>query len=158
MNAILKFGQGDVSYVYPQHLKSKCEEMIGARQGEVSGVVMEGWGARWLRGVVPFWAAPPHTHPTPSPIQFPCPSPTSAPAVEGQPMTHCIMDFGVLGRPSSTCLTLTPTTATAVICLVWGRLDGRLTSWQLNIGIIHMLKTHVRISQWSLIFSGSALR
>lgn len=47
MTAILKFGQGGMGYVYPQHLKSECEEeMIGARQGEVSGVVMEGWGAR----------------------------------------------------------------------------------------------------------------
>ena len=85
--------------------------------------------------------------PPPPRVLFPCPSPSLAPAVEGQPMTHCIMDFGVLGRPSSTCLTLTPTTTAAVTRLVWGRLASRWTSWQLNIGIIHMMKTRAGISK-----------
>lgn len=40
----------------------------------------------------------------------------------------------VLGRPSSACPTLAPTTAAAVT-----RLDGGLTGWQLGIGTIHML-------------------
>lgn len=107
--------------------------------------------------MVPFCASPhAHTNSTQSLVQFPCPSPTSAPATEGQPMTHCIVDFGVFGRPSSTCLTLTATTAAAVTRLVWGRLDGRLTSWQVNIGIIHMFKTHATISQRGLIFSSSS--
>lgn len=45
-NAVVKFVQGVMGNVYPQHLKSKNEEMTEARQGEVSGVVMDGWGAR----------------------------------------------------------------------------------------------------------------
>lgn len=91
--------------------------MTEARQGVVSGVVMEEW-VHDESEEVPFSVAAPH-HSRHS--QFPCPCPTSTPAVEGEPVIHCIMDFGVSGRPSSTCLTLTPTTAAAATCLVWGR-------------------------------------
>lgn len=137
--------------VHPQHLTSKCEEgMIGFGGSEK----VQGWS--WKGGVHDdseesacgaLLSRPPHTHPTLSPVQFPCPGPTSAPAMQGHPMTHFIMDFGVLGRPSFTCLTLTPTTAAAVTCLVWARQDGRLTSRQVNMGNIHTFKTRARISQ-----------
>lgn len=131
MCATLKFGLGDVDYVYPRHLNPECEE-----RGSVHGWSGKGWvcdDSAVRRGAL---LSRPPTHPTPSAVRFPCPGPTSAPVVEGQPMTHCIMDFGVLGRPACTCLPLTQTTAAAVTSL-----DGWLTSWQLDIGIVHMLVT-----------------
>lgn len=150
--AIVKgmYGKVDIVHVYTQHLQSILNVGKWLWRGKETFK-----GRSWKGGVhddSEEWAcgallsSPTHTR-TLSPVQFPCPSPSSAPDVEGRPMTHCVLVFGVLGRPSSTCLTLTPTTAAAVTRLLWCRLCSRPTSWQLNIHIIHMLKTHDRISE-----------
>lgn len=135
--------------VYPQHLKSKSEEeMFGVRQRDVSGVVMEGWGAWWLRGHGALPSPPPSLTNTlilnTVPNLIPMSQSNLSPRLEGQPMTHCTVDFGVSGRPSSACLTLTPTTAAAVTCLPWGGRDDRLTAqyWHHHNRVLerHMLE------------------
>lgn len=119
--------------------------MIGSKQGEVLGVVMEGWGAWWVSKWCPCEPAPTHTQhrrqPQPPPWR-------DSPWVTAR---------GLWGfkQPFTTCLALTPTAA--VTCLFGGCPDGRLNSWLPSIGNIHItnirnihkFKTHASISQGS---------
>lgn len=134
-----------------KHLKPKCE-VVG--DGELA------W--QWARSdsrvrpALPFWpnyppAPPPtHTHSVPG-----SDSHVSLP-VEGQPVTHCAVNFRLFrgGRLSSTRLAWTPTADAAVT-----RLDGGPTSRPLRIDIIQLFSnsgSRPKSESWSC-FEGVAV-
>lgn len=137
-------GKGDMVYVHTQHLQSLLN--VGDDCGGAGRHLRGGYGrvgcmmTQRSGPVVPFWA-PPHTRLCPQSNSH-VPVQVQPPPWRDSPWLTASWSLGFLGRPSSTCLTLTPTTAADVTRLLWCRLCSRPTSWHLNIHIVYMLKTH----------------